>query len=211
VTTSSGTLQAESAEAASAQSVSVSGCRHSAHFATDADGRLYDRRFRERVRGMARIDAEALLDTEALRALAVAGKVMHQRLEDTLAAQSMTHQQFRALMCAYYSGAEGTHLHAIADFLDVTPRNVTGLVDGLEAQGLIERVADPSDRRATLARLTARGMERATAAARLHRRNQKQVMAAFSGDEKATMRHLALKLLRAAEQSNPHTRSKNLG
>jgi DNA-binding MarR family transcriptional regulator len=41
--------------------------------------------------------------------------------------------------------------------LRVTPRNVTGLVDGLEADGIVARTAHPSDRRATLVTLTHKG------------------------------------------------------
>ena len=52
---------------------------------------------------------------------------------------------------------------ALATALDVTPRNVTGLVDALESHGFVERGPHPSDRRATLVRLTAAG-EQATAA-----------------------------------------------
>ncbi|MGH2427959.1 MAG: MarR family winged helix-turn-helix transcriptional regulator [Candidatus Limnocylindria bacterium] len=41
--------------------------------------------------------------------------------------------------------------------LACTPRNVTGLVDALEAGGLVARHSHPSDRRATLVTLTERG------------------------------------------------------
>jgi DNA-binding MarR family transcriptional regulator len=41
--------------------------------------------------------------------------------------------------------------------LGVTARNVTKLVDGLEAEGLVIRQRHPHDRRATLLRLTPRG------------------------------------------------------
>jgi DNA-binding MarR family transcriptional regulator len=41
--------------------------------------------------------------------------------------------------------------------LDVTPRAVTGLVDGLEADGFARRTEHPSDRRATLIELTSAG------------------------------------------------------
>jgi DNA-binding MarR family transcriptional regulator len=41
--------------------------------------------------------------------------------------------------------------------LSVTPRNVTKLVDALEAEGLVVRQPHPSDRRATLIVLTDRG------------------------------------------------------
>ena len=46
---------------------------------------------------------------------------------------------------------------ALADALRVTPRNVTGLVDALEADGFVVRAAHPTDRRATLVTLTERG------------------------------------------------------
>lgn len=39
---------------------------------------------------------------------------------------------------------------SLAVALDVTPRNVTGLVDGLVASGHVTRESHPSDRRATL-------------------------------------------------------------
>jgi DNA-binding MarR family transcriptional regulator len=42
--------------------------------------------------------------------------------------------------------------------LGVTPRNITKLVDGLEAESLVVREQHPEDRRATLIRLTANGM-----------------------------------------------------
>jgi DNA-binding MarR family transcriptional regulator len=41
--------------------------------------------------------------------------------------------------------------------LRCTPRNVTGLVDGLEASGLVDRRPHPTDRRATLVTLTGAG------------------------------------------------------
>ena len=47
----------------------------------------------------------------------------------------------------------------LADRLDVTPRSVTALVDGLEAQGQVRRVADPTDRRATIIEIVAGGTD----------------------------------------------------
>ena len=45
----------------------------------------------------------------------------------------------------------------LSDALQCSPRNVTGLVDALEAAGLAARTPHPSDRRATLVTLTDRG------------------------------------------------------
>ncbi|WP_238011263.1 MarR family transcriptional regulator [Dactylosporangium sp. AC04546] len=45
----------------------------------------------------------------------------------------------------------------LAEARNVTPRNITGLVDGLETAGLVRRTPHPTDRRATLVELTAAG------------------------------------------------------
>jgi len=47
----------------------------------------------------------------------------------------------------------------LSEALRCTPRNVTGLVDGLEASGLVARRPHPTDRRATLVSLTKKGGE----------------------------------------------------
>ncbi len=52
---------------------------------------------------------------------------------------------------------------SLADALAVSARNVTGLVDGLEASGFVTREPHPTDRRATLVTFTEHGA--ATAAA----------------------------------------------
>jgi DNA-binding MarR family transcriptional regulator len=46
----------------------------------------------------------------------------------------------------------------LSQALRCTPRNVTDLVDALEASGLVARGPHPTDRRATLVRLTRRGI-----------------------------------------------------
>jgi DNA-binding MarR family transcriptional regulator len=46
---------------------------------------------------------------------------------------------------------------ALAAALKVSPRNVTGLVDALEAAGFVQRGQHPTDRRATLVTLTELG------------------------------------------------------
>ena len=52
-------------------------------------------------------------------------------------------------------GASGPSTQqSLATALDVTPRNVTGLVDGLVGSGHVTREPHPGDRRATLVTLT---------------------------------------------------------
>jgi DNA-binding MarR family transcriptional regulator len=171
------------------------------HLETDEKGCLFDVDFREILSRRARMDPELRASSEAVAALVGASKLLHERFEDALAQQGITHAQFKTMMWIQQCGAAGTQLHQIATWLAVTPRNITGLVDALEAQGLVERVPDPQDRRAVIARLTPAGETRAQAARKVHERNLRQLMNALSDDELATLRHLSLKLLRAAGPS----------
>jgi DNA-binding MarR family transcriptional regulator len=50
-----------------------------------------------------------------------------------------------------------TIMRSLAEQLGMTARNVTSIVDALEEAGLVERLPHPSDRRATVVRLTAKG------------------------------------------------------
>lgn len=60
------------------------------------------------------------------------------------------------LMWQLHHGGPSTQ-RGLADALRITPRGVTGLVDGLTDAGLVVRTPHPTDRRATLVRLTPAG------------------------------------------------------
>jgi DNA-binding MarR family transcriptional regulator len=45
----------------------------------------------------------------------------------------------------------------LSEHLKIAPRSTTEVVDGLEERGLVERLPDPADRRATLVELTSIG------------------------------------------------------
>lgn len=62
-------------------------------------------------------------------------------------------------------GPNGTRITELAESAQVTKQTASVLVDQLEALGYVERVSDPSDARARLVRLAARG-RRAQAVAR---------------------------------------------
>jgi len=56
---------------------------------------------------------------------------------------------------------------ALADCFGFAPRSITDMVDGLERDGLAERLDDPLDRRAKLVRITAAGEVAVNAAGRV--------------------------------------------
>ena len=61
-------------------------------------------------------------------------------------------QRLRLLNIVHCHGPQ--KMADLAEALAVTPRNVTALVDGLEAEGLIRRIPHSTDRRVTLVELT---------------------------------------------------------
>jgi DNA-binding MarR family transcriptional regulator len=71
----------------------------------------------------------------------------------------------------------------LAAALNVTPRNVTGLIDALEATGFVERRRHPSDRRATLVTLTELGARATAEMARGRELITSRLAAEFSTDE----------------------------
>jgi DNA-binding MarR family transcriptional regulator len=54
---------------------------------------------------------------------------------------------------------EGTRVSVLAERAQITKQSMAELVEHLERHGYVERVPDPSDRRAKLVRATARGEE----------------------------------------------------
>lgn len=72
------------------------------------------------------------------------------------------------LMSQLVSTRTGMRMGELSDRLMVTTGNITGLVDELEADGQVERMADPSSRRAWLVRLTPKGRRLFCAAAKAH-------------------------------------------
>ena len=64
------------------------------------------------------------------------------------------------LKCLFFiSNLGSTNSKALADALDVTPTNVTGIVDRLVKQGLVSRKEDPQDRRVLVLKATKKGKE----------------------------------------------------
>jgi DNA-binding MarR family transcriptional regulator len=63
---------------------------------------------------------------------------------------------------------DGLRMSALSRYLMVTGGNVTGLTDQMVADGYVERVADPQDRRSLIVRLTPRGRQEFLAMAAEH-------------------------------------------
>jgi DNA-binding MarR family transcriptional regulator len=74
------------------------------------------------------------------------------RWRRTLIGDASTYARMRLLCELHRDGPQ--RMADLASALDVTPRNVTTLVDGLEREGIVQRRPHPTDRRATVIELS---------------------------------------------------------
>ncbi|GGS46601.1 MarR family transcriptional regulator [Planobispora rosea] len=136
--------------------------------------------------------------------------------EDTLAleAAAAVRIAFRAVERMRAHGAEGRGLssgaldillrlsaseHAVsigdlAQSAGVSSRNVTGLVDTLERDGLVRRAPAPHDRRSVLAEITPAGREWIENFRRPTQAAMAALFRGFSPDDLRRLRHLCLRL-----------------
>jgi DNA-binding MarR family transcriptional regulator len=92
---------------------------------------------------------------ELARLVAEFGKTYTRRIWAEIGRTGTTPARARLLAALQCEGSR--KMSELGAQLGVTPRNITKLVDGLEAEGLVARKAHPSDRRATLISLTDKG------------------------------------------------------
>lgn len=91
-------------------------------------------------------------------------QILLARLNEALAPFELTFARYEALMLLYFSRRGSLPLGKMGARLQVHPTSVTNLIDGLEKLGLVQRTPHPSDRRTTLATITGRGRDVASAA-----------------------------------------------
>ena len=112
-----------------------------------------------------------------------------------------TRGQARPYCLSYRPLCERTRVaRELADDLDSTPRNITGLVDHLERDGLVERFPDPTDRRSVRARLTEEGRKQIDGIWKEGLEHQFTLVEGLSKEDLAQLRHLCLKLVENARK-----------
>jgi DNA-binding MarR family transcriptional regulator len=84
----------------------------------------------------------------------------------------------------------GDSQQALADRLGIAASTMVGLVDQLEAQGLVARVRSASDRRAHALRLTPVGVQRLQRASELGMQRELELSAGLTDDERRTLLEL---------------------
>jgi DNA-binding MarR family transcriptional regulator len=131
--------------------------------------------------------------------LVVAFGGLHMQLMRTLDRRMAEHgaslARTKLLLCLQKEGP--LRATAIAEFFNQSPRTVTEGIDGLERDGLVERRPDPSDRRAKLIQITAKGVEAVARTEPLRRQIIDQTFGTLQPHERESLGAVLEKLSRA--------------
>src|SRR5260221_11765440 len=122
-----------------------------------------------------------------------ASSVLESRVEARLSEVGLSLAKLAALHHLTEAG-ESLPLGQLADRLSCVKSNVTQLVDRLEADGLVERTADPNDRRSRIAVLTAVGRKAFTRGTEIQQAAEHELFGALTADETEKLHHLMEKL-----------------
>lgn len=95
----------------------------------------------------------------AATAITRAHQIILGRINEVLAPWGLNFSRFEALALLFFTRSGQLPLGKIGERLQVHPASVTNTVDRLQADGLVERVAHPTDGRTTLARITDHGRD----------------------------------------------------
>jgi len=160
--------------------------------AVDEHGCYYDRRVREFMANQTTGTDLRMPSREALAALRAASHSMRVNMDRWLERHGLSEGRMGVLF--RLSGGP-LPLGDLANALDVSPRNITGLVDHLEEDGLVERVPDPEDRRSVRARVTTEGQKKLDAIRNEMHQARDTIVGNFTDEELIQLRHLSLKLV----------------
>lgn len=114
---------------------------------------------------------------------------MEAHLESALGRVGLSLAKFRTLS-QLVEAKEPVPLGSLADRCACVRSNMTQLVDRLEADGLVERVSDASDRRSVRAALTEQGRARHAEGAGILEQAEREVFARLGEADKASLARL---------------------
>jgi DNA-binding MarR family transcriptional regulator len=100
---------------------------------------------------------EAAEEMVAATSVIRAQEIVVGRMEAVLRPKGLSFARFELLILLYVSQTGALPLGKLSDRLMVHPTSVTSLVDRLEVDNLVERVASATDRRTILATITPKG------------------------------------------------------
>lgn len=162
----------------------------------DGSGRLFDRQARELLEPL--VGAEAVRRSEGMNAARWLMQRMHQYMQRSVERYGLTEGRLQVLMRLRHRG--DLPLGELAELMRVSPRNVTGLVDHLERDGLVARVPDPNDRRSVRAHITEQGQQLLKDMFQEFMRRAMRIFEGIPQDDLDQFRHMCLLLVQRIEQ-----------
>jgi DNA-binding MarR family transcriptional regulator len=100
----------------------------------------------------------------------------------------LTDARFTLLVTLYFTKDRRLAQNEISRELGVSRTNITNLIDGLERDGLVKRIANPSDRRVSHAQLTPEGEQLCSVLLPIMTRFMEQLCGGFGEGEKVEFR-----------------------
>jgi DNA-binding MarR family transcriptional regulator len=140
------------------------------------------------------VSTDAPSGAEFLSVLHAAMRAVRCEADAQLGEQAVSPGQVRMLRVLAREGGTARP-GELADALGVNPRSVTSKVDAAERDGHVVRRPDPSDRRATLVELTARGREALEHLGRLRASGAGGLLEHLSGAEQRELVRLLHKVV----------------
>lgn len=129
------------------------------------------------------------------------GGIAQKRFSARLEALELTPRMWGALNVLEASGPISQH--ALCKGTGMDPSSMVSTIDDLEAKGLVERRAHPSDRRAYALHVTEAGQDTLARGRRIVREVEDDLLAPLDEQEREQLRSLLLRLVTAAHDSRP--------
>ncbi|WP_319530953.1 MarR family transcriptional regulator [uncultured Cohaesibacter sp.] len=147
-----------------------------------------------------------LLPMELFGRISEASNVIRSRhIEPLFAAFGLQGGEFDVLATLRRSGCNEAGLYALTpsqmyDATMISSGGMTNRLDRLEKAGLVERMANPKDRRGTIVALTDKGLALVEQVTERHLANETRLLSALSQTEQQLLNELMAKLLMGVEQ-----------
>jgi DNA-binding MarR family transcriptional regulator len=142
---------------------------------------------------------------EVLLSVVVAAQMLEKEADRLMARFGLTRAQLNILMLLrYQAGESGPDHQSLGRMLVVNRSNVTGLLDRMEAAGLVERAADPADRRVKRVRLTPKGFKILVEAEKVYMRHVGDISGAIPPAEQAALCRTLAKLRARLRRESSH-------
>ena len=157
-------------------------------------------------------DAEAIEVLLALlRSVRVHRTAVSRQLEALELEAGITGARYTLLMTLYFSRENLLAQNEISRELNVSRTNITNLIDGLERDGLVERMPNPSDRRVSYAQLTDRGRALCVKLMPTMAQLMEDATRDFSPDERVQFKAFLYRVQRNIVATHPGHYSRGLG